>query len=148
GANMLYVTTSVFTGEIAAGAAVARIPLDSLAAGRPVATPFVDRDYFTFRVAQNCGTTAFFGAHQNTSHVRVFSWREADALPTSVSVPVSRYIGGDGYHSRTPDGRRWLDRADPRMTGATLAKGHLYFAWGVNRGSNQRPKPFVQIARI
>src|SRR6266851_3576643 len=50
--------------------------------------------------------------------------------------------------SRTPDGQTWLDRADPRITGATLAGTELYFAWGVNAGSNHRPQPFVQIARI
>ncbi|HEU4414410.1 MAG TPA: hypothetical protein VFT65_06465, partial [Candidatus Angelobacter sp.] len=47
-----------------------------------------------------------------------------------------------------PDGRRWLDRADPRITGATMAGNDLWFAWGVDAGSNHRPQPFVQIARI
>src|SRR5262249_55410617 len=37
---------------------------------------------------------------------------------------------------------------DPRITGATLAGIELWFAWAVDAGSNQRPRPFVQIARI
>src|SRR5437899_2875478 len=44
--------------------------------------------------------------------------------------------------------RRWLDRADPRITGATMAASELWFAWAVDAGSNRRPFPFVQIARI
>ena len=46
---------------------------------------------------------------------------------------------------------RWpplADRADPRITGATLAGNELWFAWGVDADSNHRPKPFVQMARI
>src|SRR5260221_14122575 len=50
--------------------------------------------------------------------------------------------------SKTHDGRRWLDRADPRHTGATLAGDELWFAWAVDADSNHRPKPFVQMARI
>jgi hypothetical protein len=61
---------------------------------------------------------------------------------------VARWISGSGYPSRTPDGRSWLDRADPRITGATLAGSDLYFAWAVNAGSNRRPQPFIQIAKI
>jgi hypothetical protein len=63
-------------------------------------------------------------------------------------VGVARWIGGMGYQSRTPDGQRWLDRVDPRMTGAALAGNELWFAWSVDRNSNHRPQPFVQIARI
>src|SRR5262249_59502607 len=37
---------------------------------------------------------------------------------------------------------------DARITGATLANNELWFAWSVDSGSNQRPRPFVQIARI
>ena len=37
---------------------------------------------------------------------------------------------------------------DPRLTGATMASGELWFAWGVDSGSSQLSNPFVQIARI
>src|SRR5262249_7657620 len=90
----------------------------------------------------------FFAAHRDTSTLEVFSWDETRAEPAEDSVGVARWIGGNGYQSRTPDGRRWLDRADSRITGATLAGQELWFAWAVDRGSNQRPRPFVQIARI
>jgi hypothetical protein len=148
GANSLYMTTNIFPAGGRAGSAVVRIPFAGIASGQVTAKPFVSTDFQSFRVAQNCGTTAFFASHQDTSTLAVFSWNEADDAPTPTSVGVSRWIGGNGYTSRTPDGRRWLDRADPRITGATLAGTELWFAWAVDAGSNRRPRPFVQIARI
>jgi hypothetical protein len=148
GANSLYVTTNIFGPGNKFGTAIIRIPFSGIESGQPVAQPFVSQELQSFRVAQNCGTTAFFATHQDTSTLAVFSWREGQAAPVRKAVPVARWIGGNGYISRTPDGRRWLDRADPRITGATLAKTELWFAWSVDRRSNQRAQPFVQVARI
>jgi hypothetical protein len=149
GANSLYVTTNIFTpmGQ-SAGAAVVRIPIASIVKGPVTAQRFVSTDLNSFRVAQNCGTRAFFATHQDTSTLSVFTWDEGQGQPVSNSVEVARWITGNGYQSRTPDGRSWLDRADSRITGATLAGAELYFAWAVDANSNHRPKPFVQIARI
>ncbi len=150
GANNLYVTTNLFTPDgQGAGAAVVRIPIASIGGGGSVtATSFVSRDLNSFRVAQNCGTTAFFAAHADTSTLRVFAWNETQGAPTPTDVGVARWIGGQGYQSSTPDGQRWLDRVDPRITGAALAGNEMWFAWSVDSGSNQRPNAFVQIARI
>jgi hypothetical protein len=149
GANSLYVTTNIFTpGGQSAGAAVVRIPIASISAGRVTAQRFVSTTLNSFRVAQNCGTKAFFATHQDTSTLNVFTWDEGQATPVSQLVEVARWISGSGFPSRTPDGRSWLDRADPRITGATLAGSDLYLAWGVNAGSNHRPQPFIQIAKI
>src|SRR5260370_6422105 len=105
-------------------------------------------DFFSVRVAQHCGDTGCFAAHEDTSSLRGFSSDEGQDAPNSATVGVARWVDGQGYQSRTPDGRRWLDRADSRITGATMAGKELWFAWSVDRGSNLRPKPFVQIARI
>lgn len=149
GANFIYVTTNCFGPDgKTVGSAVVRIPFSSLTEGNPTIEKFVSMDLFAFRVAQNCGQTAYFAAHRDTSTLAVFSWPEDKAAPTSQDVETARWIGTNGYISRTPDGRRWLDRADPRITGATLAGNELWFAWGVDADSNHRPKPFVQMARI
>ena len=149
GANFLYMTTNIFPpNSLRVGSAVVRIQISSIASGPIKAQRFVSLDQDGFRVAQNCGTTAFFAAHKDTSSLRVYSWGEKSTTLKIVSVPVSRWIGGNGYQSRTPDGRRWLDRADARLTGATMAGKELWFAWSVDRGSNQRERPFIQIARI
>jgi hypothetical protein len=148
GANNLYVTTNIFGPGNQVGSGVIRIPFSGIETGKVTATPFVSTDFQSFRVTQNCGTTAFFAAHENTSTLKVFSWDEGQKDPVAHSVGVARWIGGNGYISRTPDGRRWLDRADPRITGATMVNSELWFAWSVDRNSNHRPNPFIQIARI
>jgi hypothetical protein len=149
GAGCLYVTTNCFGPDgSTVGSAVARLTLDSIGQNQPKADKFVSMELFSFRVAQNCRDTAYFAAHMDTSTLAVFSWPETQALPTRQDVPVARWLGTNGYFSRTPDGRRWLDRADPRLTGATLAGDELWFAWSVDTNSNHRSKPFVQIARL
>jgi hypothetical protein len=149
GANSLYVTTNLFTPDgQSAGAAVVRIPIAGIDSGQVTAQPFISASLNSLRVAQNCGSTAFFAAHADTSTLSVFEWDESQAAPTSTNVGVARWIGGQGYQSTTPDGQRWLDRVDPRITGAALAGEELWFAWSVDSGSNHRPNPFVQIARI
>lgn len=153
GENCLYVTTNIFPSS-GAGSAVVRLKAADIAAssGGQVQIPadhFVSTDLFSFRVTQNCSATAYFAAHQDTSTLAIFSWDESLPRPTQSSVGVARWIGGGGgYRSSCPDGNRWLDRADFRITGATMAGSELWFAWGVDAGSNQRPNPFVQVARI
>ncbi len=148
GANSLYVTTNIFPGGDSAGSAVLRIPIASIDSGQVTAARFVSMELQSFRVAQNCGVIGYFAAHEDTSTLKVFTWQESDAAPSARSVAVFRWLGNNGYQSRTPDGRRWLDRADPRITGAALAGNELWFAWSVDAGSNRRPKPFIQVARI
>ncbi len=125
-----------------------RLPLAKIEGGDVTAQRFVWRKNFNFRVAQNCGTTAYFASHNTSSQIRVFKWGEKSATLGFKDVDVATWDGGN-YVSRTPDDRNWLERADPRMTGATLDDGVLWFAWGANRGgANARPQPFVQIARV
>jgi hypothetical protein len=149
GTNYLYVTTNLFTPDgQSAGGAVIRIPIASIGSGSPTAEKFLSQDLNSFRVAQNCGTIAFFAAHVDTSTLRVFSWNETDAAPTSTDIGVAKWIGGQGYQSQTPDGQRWLDRVDPRITGAAFAKNELWYAWSVDKGSGGLSNAFVQIAHI
>ena len=149
GANFIYMTTNCFGPDgQTVGSAVVRIPFTSIAQGTPTIEKFVSMDLFAFRVAQNSGGTAYFAAHRDTSTLAVFSWPETQSAPTSQDIAVARWMGTNAYVSRTPDGRRWLDRSDTRITGATLAGSELWFAWAVDAGSNHRPQPFVQMARI
>src|SRR5215831_15503950 len=149
GANFIYMTTNCFgPDQQTVGSAVVRIPLAGLDEGNPTIEKYVDTSLFSFRVAQNCGQTAYFAAHRDTSTLAVFSWPEDQPVPTSQDVAIARWIGTGGYMSHTPDGRRWLDRSDPRITGATLAGNELWFAWGVDADSNHHPNPFVQMARL
>ncbi len=163
GSHFLYVTTNIFREVTSAGSAVIRLPIAGIASGSPTYQRFVSTDLPNFRVAQNCAETAYFATHLDTSTLTVFSWPETEDVPTQHNVGIARWIGGNGYQSSfrplavpqwvelpsgTSSGDRWLDQADPRILGATLAGDELWFAWSVDKGTNQRPQPFVQIARI
>ena len=148
GRNMLYMTSNCFQGGTWRGSAVVRIRLSSFTSGTLSATRSVSTTHPSLRVAQNCGTTAFFIAHSNTSSLRIFKWPETSASPTSTNITVASWASS-GYSSTTPDGRNWLQRADGRHTGATLAGNELWVAWGSAKGgANARPHPFIQMARI
>jgi hypothetical protein len=148
GTNMLYMTSNCFAGSAWTASAVARIKLSSFTSGTLSASRTISTTNPSLRVAQNCGTTAYFVAHNSTSSLRIFSWKETSAAPTTKDVSVASW-SKTAYSSVTPDGRDWLQRADGRHTGATLAGTELWFSWGSAKGgANNRPNPFVQIARI
>jgi hypothetical protein len=149
GTNMLYMTTNAFEEGAWRASVVVRLPLAGIKSGNITAQRFISRGVASLRVAQNCTTRAIFAGHVNTSTLRVFTWDENSTQVTPRDVAVARWAGGNGYLSRTPDGGNWLGRADPRLTGATVRGSEVWFAWGSNRGGvNNRPHPFVQIARL
>lgn len=148
GSNMLYVTMNGFRGNAWDSTILVRLPLSGIKNGTITGDRFIWRENFNFRVAQNCNTTAYFASHNTNSQIRVFKWREKSQSPTFKDIDVATW-GGGNFISITPDNRNWLERADPRMTGATRANGELWFAWGSSDGgANNRPRPYTQIARI
>ncbi|MDE3168436.1 MAG: hypothetical protein KGN36_21720, partial [Acidobacteriota bacterium] len=147
GASCLYMTTNVFPAN-GVGNAVVRIPFSGISSGKITIKTFLSFDYNSFRVTQNSGATAYFAAHKDSSTLAVFSWPESDDAPAEQAVGVTTWQGGNGYVSELPDKRTWLDRVDPRITGATLNGHEAWWAWTVDKGSNGRALPFIQIARI
>jgi hypothetical protein len=148
GTNMLYLTMNGFRGNGWDSTILVRLPLSGIKTGNITADRFIWRQNFNFRVAQHCGTSAYFASHNTSSQIRVFRWRESAPSPDFADVDVATWEEGN-IVSMTPDGFNWLERCDPRMTGATLANGVLWFSWTSQRGgANNRPHPFVQIARV
>lgn len=148
GKNALYMTSNCFEGNLWIASVVVRIKLTSFTSGTLAANAFLSKNSPSLRVAQNCDTTAYFASHTSTSQLRVFSWKETAAAPTSKDISVASWAAGT-YSSITPDNLDWLARADARHTGATRRGNEVWFAWGSNKGgANARPNPFVQIARI
>ena len=154
GSNMLYVTTNAFRGNNWEASVAVRLPLRDLqrfldGTGQPTAQFALSRDNASFRVAQHCLTRGVWATHQTTSSIRVFTWPETAPQPSFQDVQVASWAGGD-FQSTTPEGFNWLDRCDPRMVGATRRPGdEFWFAWGANRGgANNRPNPYIQIARL
>lgn len=149
GRNMLYVTTNGFTGQNWSATFLVRLPLAGIASGNVTAQHTMSQNNFNFRVAQHCGTTAYWASHNSTSSLRVFAWPESAAQPSFTDTPVASWSRTLPYQSLTPDNINWLGRADYRIVGATKAGNNLWFAWAANKGgANNRPQPYVQIARV
>ncbi len=147
--TFLYVTTNAFRGQSWAGTAIARISLASIASGTIAAEKVVSKTLFNFRLAQNPDGIAYWASHVTNSRIQVFAWPDGAATASSFEVDVPTFNSAQPYPSVTPDGKRWLDRVDRRMTGGTRAGQQLYFAWTAGPGGvNARPAPYVQIARV
>ena len=148
GSNSLYVSLNGFRGSDWERSIVVRIPYRGIRSGKIAAQKYESTELFNFRVAQHVGTSAYWASHVNTRRIRVWRWPESAARPTSREIGVASW-SEDDYLSRGPDGRKWLARVDSRITGATLAGSELWFAWTAGRGGvNERPHPYVQIARV
>ena len=149
GSNNLYMTTNGFLGQGWEVTILIRIPFSTFTTGNVTGNVVTSSANFNFRVAQHCGTTAFWASHEDSSTLRVFSWKESSNRPTSRTVSIPRWVGGNGYTSITPGGRNWLARSDPRILGAAKSGSHVWFAWGVDKGgASNLPNPYIQVAKI
>jgi len=156
GRNMLYLSTNAF--RRAEGmfsdyewdrTIMLRLPLAGIRAGDVSGQVVTSDQNFNFRMAQHCGTRAYWATHQSTSSLRIYTWEEDEAEAVFFDMPVATWTGGNGYYSETPDGYNWLGRVDPRILGGTKAGNILYFAWSADRGgANNRPHPYIQVARV
>ena len=148
--NFLYVGTNVFKAatDIFTRSALLRLPLDALAnAGVLNYSYFSTTDNFSLRCTQGARDVMYFGSHNTRSQIRVFSWPEnANAIGFS-DIDISQWNANMPYSAPGPDGRNWLSRCDPRITGGTVADDVLTFAWTVN-AADGRPQPHVRVVRI
>jgi len=154
GEQYLYVTTNGFRQDgMWDSSILLRIAIESINRGSINAQQTKSAENFSFRVAQNAGTRVFWASHTNTSSLRLFAWDEGAPQPTFRDVQVARWSAAQP-ESMTPDGFNWLNRSDPRLLGATTVtredgSPELWFSWNTaSGGSNRRPNPYVQIARI
>ncbi len=145
--NFLYVGTNMFRGNSFTRCVIFRLPLDELREGEDLTfEQFQTTDFGSLRCTQGARDVMYFAGHRSGDQLRVFRWPESSASVTPADVDVSSWTGGS-YNAPGPDGNNWLDRADPRITGAWLASGLLGFMWSVN-AQGARPHPHVRVVRI
>jgi hypothetical protein len=149
--NFLYVTSNMFNLGESGGwtrSIVLRLSLDQLAAGTGLNyNYFQTSDNFSLRCTQGAQDTMYFGSHNSTSQLRVFSWPESAGGPVQNDVDVTLW-SETGYSGPGPDGRDWLGRADGRITGAYVAQGVIGFLWTSAQIAGARPFPFARHVRI
>ncbi len=135
--NYLYLTLNVFaaTGGFAKAATILRLPLASLAA----AAGFSYRYYnatsnFSFVTTQGATSTMYFGSHNNSTSIRIWTWPEADLSP--VYNDVSHASQTYNYSCASPNGGNACQRLDSRLQTGWVAKGRVGFMWNVGSGTD------------
>jgi hypothetical protein len=143
----LFVTFNLFRVETWQRAVVFRFPLSALAAG----TGLTYRTWSTvangsIRLCRGAGPLMYTGSHNSTSQLRVFQWADSGTSMAQTDVNVRPWTAG-AYSAPGPDGVNWLNRLDPRITGAWVGAGTIGFMWSANRDSNH-PLPYIRVVRL
>ena len=148
--NFLYVGTNMFTvaGDQWTRAVVFRLPLSGFDPGASLTYEYFEStENFSLRCSEGATSTMHIVSHNTLSQIRVFSWPESANQLTAVDVDVSPWLTGN-YSAPGPDGRNWMGRCDPRITGVWVAGGRIGVMWSANRRLPQRPFPYVRVVRL
>lgn len=146
--NYLWVTFNVFnSGNLWQRAVVLRFPLDTLATGAALTYNYWSTTQNgSLRLTQGAEDAMYWVSHNSNSQMRLFRWAENSNTINWWDIGVAAWNGGN-YSAPGPDGRNWLARVDPRITGAWVGNGIVGAMWTANSQSG-RPFPHVRVVRI
>lgn len=146
-ADNLFTTFNMFNTEGAwQRAAVMRFPLDTIANAATLGfQSWTTTGNGSLRLTQGAAGTMYWGSHNSSQQLRLFSWADADTSLSWWDVGVTPY--SQSISSTAPNGVDWLGRADTRITGACVGNGAVTFMWTAGSGDN-RPHAFCKVVRI
>ena len=179
--NFLYVSVDQVTapGSVK-GLIVARIPFSDITGSSGSvgisyysAAESSDQNTATgSRLTQDAGDAMYWGGHVDSSHIKVFRWRDdTGSMESPHTATVNTWCKTD-YTTQAPGGfQQWLDNSRTSATsiigaarkpfrglvapGSTPPNGEVWLAWGSGKdvgGSTPctqgRPQPYVKIARV
>ncbi|MCG8459413.1 MAG: hypothetical protein MI919_24310 [Holophagales bacterium] len=127
----VFVTSNVFGSGPGGffGAFVARLPLtDVSTCANTNVDYFTSNSFGSFRTTQGATDTMYFADHASTVTLRVWSWPQGSASPTSVDRTINAFLNG----TRTcpgPDNRDWCGFIDSRIFAAAVAGNRVAFFW-------------------
>jgi hypothetical protein len=158
GTNSLYISADA----VGVGLLVVRIPLDQIKAGGTInfqyTNPKDSQVAYGGHITQNTGDEVYWAGHNNTSQMRVFSWKEGENRYYWRDINIKSWPNSD-FTSSCPDGTDWLAFGFPRsaVIGATrrdtvlgLGGGRikeLWFAWSAGRGGGWA-HPHIPVVQI
>ena len=143
----LYVTFNVFND---AGdwqrASVMQFPLDTIAnAGTLIFNAWSTTDNGSLRLTQGAQRTMYWGSHNSSSQLRLFAWADGATSLSWWDINVAQW--SPTIASTAPNNVNWLGRADPRITGGSVARGRIAFMWTAGSDAN-RPHAHCRVVRI
>jgi hypothetical protein len=146
-ADNLFVTFNVFdANDDWQRAVVMRFPLATIAnAGTLIFGWWSTTDNGSLRLTQGAQQTMYWGSHNSARELRLFSWADGQNAISWWDIGVGEWSGAIG--STAPNGVDWLERADPRITGACIGNGIITFMWTAGSRQN-RPHAYCRAVRI
>src|SRR6476620_9511901 len=104
-------------------ASVMRFPLTTLAnAGTLIFNHWSTTNNGSLRLTQGAGSTMYWGSHNSSNQLRLFSWVDGQNSVNFWNVGVGQWSAPSG--STAPNGVNWLAR-DSRITGAAVGSGRI-----------------------
>jgi hypothetical protein len=148
--NRLYIATNIISGGACGNAIVFRLNLDTLASGGTLALENFTSSLNSLRPTAGAGGTMYLGAQSGNTIIRIYSWPEGSASPSSVDRSVNAWRTGTSVAS-SPDGSNWLQRDFHRILAAWVSNGRPGFMWDSAQDpapSPTYPWPNVRFARF
>lgn len=143
----LVVTFNMFKGNAWQRAVAYRFPLATLASGASLGYRWWSTtSNGSLRLCKGFGATMYMGSHNNASQLRVIQWPDSATGLTWTDVNVRAWNAG-AYSAPGPGGVNWLNRLDPRITGAWVGAGTIGFMWSANRDGSH-PLPYIRVVRV
>jgi len=142
----LFMSTNVFPNGAFPGAFAARLSLADITACNPTTADIyvAPAGFFSFRLTQGAGDTMYFADHASTTSIRVWSWPQANATPTSVIQPINAFLTGTKI-CPGPDNRDWCGFIDSRILAGAVAGNRVAFFWvGRQTEAGGFPFPYTQ----
>ena len=143
----LFVTFNVFdAADDWQRAVVMRFPLATIAnAGTLIFNWWSTTDNGSLRLTQGAGGTMYWGSHNTTTQLRLFSWADGSNTISWWNIAVGEW--SEDISSTAPNGTDWLERADSRITAGCVGAGLITFMW--TSGSRQnRPHAYCRVVRL
>lgn len=98
---------------------------------------------------QGAGERMVLGSLDDTSTLRVFTWRDSSGSAQVSTTPISSITTGPAYSAPAPDGTDWYAVSFPgNITGATSLRGQYVFAFDGGINGRARPRPFVRLETV
>ncbi len=133
--NYLYITTNIFDNSSGSTstAGILRLPLNELSTGSGFSYSYYVTDHPSIRCTHGATSEMYFGAHHNTSTIRIYRWPEASGTVSWDDVGHTAYNTGT-MSATSPDGTNFAAFADTRILGAFVSAGEIGFMWHATQG--------------
>jgi hypothetical protein len=142
--NFLYITTNILgAGD---NAIVIRLDLDDLSNCATVTAENFTSSLANLRATHGAAGTMYVGTQVDDNTLRIYSWPEADASPTSVDRDVDTWFTVPSS-APSPDGTNWVQRDFHDILASWVGGGVVGFMWGSAQGGGF-PLPNVRFARF